>query len=813
MKFQKLIMTIPKNRITRKLIISYIIAFLLSVVVFILFYTQLNKFAKISDKSVNFNENIYLVTETITNLYEMESIGKNLIKTNDSTLLKKYRLKVGKVNASIDELILKYPDTSQRIKINSVKDLLRRKNKKVEQLINIYKNKKTDLYYASAIKELKKIDPSFKDYSYINRFKKLQKHQRKYLINLLEYSKSDNEANLSNKTVDSIATSVTAVLLKLSKKEKQLQQKIEAKENEIIESDRILTLQIRSILTSLEYGELQLYRLQAKESKKIVANTYKIILFFTLLTSVMAFVFLYLIGNDLNKNNSYKISLEKAKKYTEELLDNRENLINMVTHDIRAPLNTIMGYLKLLEQSDSSPKNYISQMQNSSEYMLHLVNDLLDFSTMEAGRISIENIRFQPHLIIKNAIDQVTPKTNKKNIQLLVAIDTKLESLYISDPYRIRQIAVNLISNAYKFTEKGFVKIEATLKCNAQKHFFLKLVVTDSGVGIPIEKQQTIFEAFSQNKASDKNLGYGLGLYITKKLMDALQGQISLQSDIGRGSMFECLIPLQKPDLFLQTDDKSFEKSVNKHNEITVVLVDDEEAQLIFLEAILSQKNIFCISFNNSRKALDFIIANNPSLVITDIQMPIMDGFSLVKSIKAHKEAFKIPVIGLTGNSLFKEYQFKEAGFSDHLLKPYKPDCLLNKISQLLKIEIQTNGRLNPKRAEEYNNNDFDLRDIYMFMENDEIAVQKVLDTFCDSTEKNMEFWKKAIVNKNKLELKNLAHKMYPMFMQINARSISTKLKSIELETTNKNHDLFSECKTIQNQIEEVINKLKFTIG
>jgi len=339
------------------------------------------------------------------------------------------------------------------------------------------------------------------------------------------------------------------------------------------------------------------------------------------MTILMVVTFLFFINRDINRDTKNRIQLEEAKNYTEKLLKNRESLINMVTHDIRAPLNTIMGFLELLNTNATDNKNvhYISQMQSSSEYMLHLVNDLLDFSKAEAGKLSIEKVNFQPNLVIEDAIRQAIPNKDSKNLQLLLNIDESLTSLFVSDPYRIRQIAVNLITNAYKFTKKGFIKVGASLEQSEQGNPCLKLIITDSGVGIPLEKQETIFEAFSQTKKSDIKNGFGLGLYITKNLVDLLGGQISLKSEFKKGSAFTVSIPLKPSEITLLPKEKLV---LEPTTEISVVLIDDEQSQLVFLEAIMEQQGIACTSFQDPKKALVFIEKNVPNLILTDIQMP-----------------------------------------------------------------------------------------------------------------------------------------------------------------------------------------------
>ncbi|WP_029489829.1 sensor histidine kinase [Aquimarina agarivorans] len=458
-------MITSKNKITTKLVISYLLAISLSVIAFVLFYQQLSNFANITKGAPNRNEHVFLISKTITNLYEIEALGRNLISKKDSTDFDLYQTKVEEINDAIDQLVKKYPDSSRRIQINSIKDLLRRKNISVAQLTEIYTTKSTEDFYTAAVKELKQVDPTFKSYKYTNRFKEFKPHQRRYLIKLLDYSKRDNENKISNKTVDSIAESVTNVLIKLARKEQAIQKRIQSKEQEIIENDRVLTSQMRSMLTDLEWQELQLAAKREQESQKVLSQTSRIILFSTLLSLLTALTFIYFINKDVKKNTKQQQQLAESKAYAEQLLKSKENLMNMVTHDVRAPLHSILGYLELLSNSNIQEKelHYINQAQKSSDYMLHLVNDLLDFSKVEAGKLSIESVTFQPSVVIENAIKQSIPSEDVKNLEIDVNIDAALKRLFLSDPYRIKQIAINLISNAYKFTPSGFITIDAHL--------------------------------------------------------------------------------------------------------------------------------------------------------------------------------------------------------------------------------------------------------------------------------------------------------------------------------------------------------------
>ncbi len=803
-------MTTTKNKITTKLVISYLLAISLSVIAFVLFYQQLSSFTRITKGAPNRNEHVFLISKTITNLYEVEALGRNLIKRKDSADLDLYQIKVNEINGAIDQLVKKYPDSSRRIQINSIKDLLRRKNISVEQLTNIYNNKSTEDFYTAAVKELKQVDPTFRSYKYTNRFKEFKPHQRRYLIKLLDYSKRDNENKISNKTVDSIAESVTNVLINLARKERAIQKRIESKEQEIIENDRVLTTQMRSMLTDLEWQELQAAAKREEESQKVLSQTSKIILFSTLLSLLTALTFIYFINKDVKKNTKQQEQLAASKAYAEQLLKSKENLMNMVTHDVRAPLHSILGYLELLSNSNIKEKelHYINQAQKSSDYMLHLVNDLLDFSKVEAGKLSIESVTFQPSVVIENAIKQAIPTTDNKDLKVAITIEDSLKQLFLSDPYRIKQIAINLISNAYKFTPSGFITIDASLESKG-KNDYLKLLVSDSGIGITIEKQKYIFEAFSQGDISSTTYeGFGLGLFITKSLVDLLGGTLSLESELGKGSAFTCLLPLQEGNSAIQesviTVDSNKSDMVSIKS-IHILIVDDDMSQLGFLQEILNHYKIPHTAFQDVEKAVAFARQQKPDLVFTDIQMPINDGFSFLKLLKSHESTSGIPVIALTGDTEKSEKEFIEKGFTKRFLKPYKPDHLISSIKEVINVEILTSAKRQLPKINLVTTS-YDLTDMALFLEQDMDAVKKILDTFLTITYERVISWEQSILEKDFNTLKDLAHKMNPMFTQVKAESVYKNLRIIERTKETETIGFYGLC-------DKTLTAIKITIA
>ena len=801
-----------KRSVTFKIIAGYFLAGLLAVTAFWVIYQQLSNYTQITEIKNENNEKLFLVGKTITGLYEAESLTRNIIQTSDVVKFDIYKHKIDTILKTIHKVSEISNDTLLTRKIDSIKYLIDSKNKNLEELITIYEERKQKGLYETAIDELKKVNKSFGGYSdYDIRFKKYDPRTRRALVNILELTKQDNAKRLTNQTVDSLATSVKQVLAELEQKDKKYQREISSKENNLLKKDQIITKQLRDLLAAIDHNERKQYNARLEASGQVLKNTANIILIIAAISFLIAILFLFLITKDVSKSQKYRNELEEEKTYTELLLKTRESLITTVTHDLRSPLNTVIGYSDLLERTglDNKQKHYLDHLKKSSDYILHLVNDLLDLSKLEAGKMIIEELPFSPKELIENTISSVIPINDKKNLDIRILTDDQLKKSYLGDPFRIKQVLTNLVNNAYKFTDNGSITIDSKITENGLSEKRLTVSVKDTGIGITKEQQHYIFEEFSQGDDNTEKRygGFGLGLAITKKIIKLLNGKIELDSELNIGSEFTFHIPLKYSNSSIP-EEETVISEIQSFTNKKVLIVDDDPSQLALTSEVATLVGLTYDVCKNGEEAVTLLQVNSYDLVLTDIQMPKMNGFELLQVIKDTTTLNSIPVIALSGrtDATFQEYQ--KAGFVSSLQKPYAPKELIDLITSVLNVSFHNreSATYNGISHEEYS-----LSDLMLFAHGDSDSLYAILDTFYESTISNVKELKRTIKKKDIHHIKKVAHKMLPMFKQIKAKEVVPILE--KLEHPDQYYLDKSSILNLTNdgikKIEDLIDKLK----
>ena len=361
------------------------------------------------------------------------------------------------------------------------------------------------------------------------------------------------------------------------------------------------------------------------------------------------------------KINEHIQEIERLSKVKSEFLAN-------MSHEIRTPLNAILGFIKIMKDEDDGKfAKYLNIIDSSSQTLLTIINDILDLSKIEAGKLKIEFIDFHSEELF-TAIELFEQKAKEKSIDYKIKFINVPEFLY-SDIHRLKQIISNLISNAIKFTPEN-KKVEVTIEYNNEN---LYVEVADEGIGIPKEKLTTIFDAFSQADASTTRQfgGTGLGLTISYRLVDMLGGKLKVESELNKGSKFFFSIPIKQGKNF--TSNKI--NSINLKN-LKILLAEDNQANQMFMKIILDKLNITYDIANNGLEAVKLAQKNSYDLILMDINMPIMGGEEATKEIRKFNN---IPIIALTANSLDGDKEkFLKAGMNDYLSKPLDIEKLKN---------------------------------------------------------------------------------------------------------------------------------------
>jgi len=395
------------------------------------------------------------------------------------------------------------------------------------------------------------------------------------------------------------------------------------------------------------------------------------------------------------------IEVMQAKEAAEEAANLKTQFISTISHEIRTPLNAIIGVTNLLHQSNPSQEQLenLNILKISSDNLLGLVNNILDFSKLESGKIQLENIEFNLKALVQDVRDLFSVKAAEKNIQLLIAFDDKIPNVLKGDPLRINQLLINLVGNAIKFTESGYVKMEVSLQLSTINHALVYFSVADTGIGIHQNKQKQIFDSFTQADANTtrKYGGTGLGLSICKRILETLHSRLQLESTIGVGSTFYFTINFEvsrNASFGKSAKTASFEDSIEGKR---ILIVEDNMMNIMVLRQFLERWGVKAEIAMNGREAIDRMKEAHFDAVLMDIHMPEMDGIEATIEIRKLPEERKrnVPIIALTAEN---EMQFRqrvyEVGMNDYIFKPFNPEDLKERLGYAL-----YNSHINKYRA------------------------------------------------------------------------------------------------------------------
>lgn len=379
-----------------------------------------------------------------------------------------------------------------------------------------------------------------------------------------------------------------------------------------------------------------------------------------------------------------KIAVEREKQASNV----KSEFLATISHEIRSPLNVITSLSHILLGEDYLPhqKENLEVLKIASNNLLLLINDVLDFSKIESGMLELKKYSFDLHSFLKDLRKSSLPLAEEKNLSFHLNISSELPRVVNSDSLRIKQIIVNLISNAIKFTENGSITLNALLRETKENGYLIRFEVIDTGIGIPADKLQRVFDQFYQLKSNKSRNGTGLGLTITKHLLGILSSKIEVESEVGLGTKFYFELFLEKGD----TDDieevSSFEPYVFEN--FSILVADDMAFNRLVIEKILKKWNLKIDFAENGKEAFEKACAKDYDLILMDVHMPVLNGIESSKKIKAVKS--EACVIALTASSDDKTKQSVfEAGMDDFVTKPIIPNELYKIIkNQLSKARV-----------------------------------------------------------------------------------------------------------------------------
>lgn len=386
------------------------------------------------------------------------------------------------------------------------------------------------------------------------------------------------------------------------------------------------------------------------------------------------------------------INISLERKYLKTLIDQKNQTIDSRTqflstmgHELRTPLNGIIGAINLLKKTDSLPEQqeYFNILKYCSDQMLFQVNDILDFNKIEAGKLEIHPVAINLKQLLVNSILPFTNIFEEKGLKLLLEVDQDLNQTILVDDVRLIQLLNNLLSNAGKFTNSGYIKLSAKTISKKNEAIQVKFSVEDTGTGIAPEDQKRVFDSFGQvfDANTRKITGSGLGLAICTEILELMGSTMELQSEKGKGSTFSFSIRFELPLKQFHTEEIPVYKNTDLDG-MKILLVEDNQINMIIAKKILDGFKAYCVKTYNGEEALAALKENNGSfhIILMDLEMPVMDGYTTIKHIKTLWP--HLPVMAFTATMMDKETleELQSIGFEDCILKPFQGPVLLDQI-------------------------------------------------------------------------------------------------------------------------------------
>ena len=572
--------------------------------------------------------------------------------------------------------------------------------------------------------------------------------------------------------------------IRMATEEKRLQRKktIRRTSTKYQRMNTQLTARMDSLIKQYEEEMTLRARQDAELQQEVRMRSARIIGGIAVGAVLLSAFFLILIMRDISRSNRYRQQLEVANKRAEDLLVAREKLMLAITHDFKAPLGSIMGYTELLSRltEDERQRFYLDNMKSSSEHLLKLVSDLLDFHRLDLNKAEVNRVTFNPSQLFDEIYVSFEPLTAAKGLALQCHVAPELNGRYISDPLRLRQIVNNLLSNAVKFTQKGEISLTASYDSSK-----LTIAIADTGKGMASEDRERIFQEFTRLSGAQGEEGFGLGLSIVKKLVTLLEGTIDVQSTLGKGSCFTVTLPLYPVGKSIAESESPESENVDITEEsaaippmkvIRVLLIDDDKIQLNLTAAMLKQHGIDAVCCEQLEQLIEQLRSSVFDVLLTDIQMPAINGFDLVKLLRASNipQAKTIPVIAVTARSEMDKAALHEHGFVGCLHKPFTVKELLMTVNE---------GQLSADEAhitEDMATAGINFSALTAYSEDDPEAASSIIQTFIEETGKNIERMQQALNDKEVDGIAAMAHKLLPLFTMIGADETITPLKWLE---------------------------------
>ena len=560
--------------------------------------------------------------------------------------------------------------------------------------------------------------------------------------------------------------------------------RLQSHETVLLEQNIKITQEINLHIVSIENSEHRSLETKTQEADSMAAQTYRGMAIFTVAAVLLLIIILILFFRNLQKNRIYQQVLKKAKAEAESLAKAKEMFVATVSHEMRTPVNAIYGLTEQMLQKSASKEMTadLNVVYKSAEHLIALVNDTLDFSKIESQKLQIEQIDFLPDEILTEVYTLHKDSAQKKGIELFFSNMTNKNLVLQGDPIRLKQILINLITNAIKFTNQGQVSLVISGEETSEQNYQLHFEVSDTGIGISKEDIHLIFDEFVQlnTDLKQKQRGAGLGLSIVKKLINLQNGSIEVDSTFGKGTHFTIQIPYQKgnPDNIKKQSIKEL-VIPSWLQKLHFLIVDDEEFNLYLIKNILNNWGVSFTEAYNGQEAVDLVKKNSYDLILIDIQMPILDGYEATKLILQHRPSSKVIALTATTKSI-DILKIESSGMHAFLQKPFAESDLLTSILKILPEESEKSDE-----GVVTQNTSIDLNELERMAGGDTVFFDEMLRIFIRSSEEALVKFQLNLQNSDWNAITESAHKLAAPAKHLQATVLYDYLKQLENRAEN----------------------------
>jgi signal transduction histidine kinase/DNA-binding response OmpR family regulator len=522
---------------------------------------------------------------------------------------------------------------------------------------------------------------------------------------------------------------------------------------------------------------------------------------------------------DLKRLNDH---LEEARKQAEEANNAKTRFLQNMSHEMRTPLNGILGYAELIRDTDpkSIHRSYVAKIIEESKNLLDLINQILDVSKIEAGRLTLESVKFNVQELIQSVYEILLPLAERKSIHFRLVLSPDLPRYVQGDPARLRQVLVNLVGNAIKFTHQGWVELRAELQESRGERVILLFTIQDTGIGISKEFQKNMFNRFTQAQEGLTRSygGTGLGTTIAKQLTELMGGSISLQSEEGKGTIFWVSIPFQQASEE-QLPEKKGELEETRTPELldkTILVVEDYPTTLQITRHHLESAGARVVSAENGLDGIKALAKTRIDCILMDIQMPQMDGLETTQLIRKLPIGKDIPIIGMTASAYNKDIQScLDAGMNDVLTKPIRKNDLLQTLHHWLnmntlsstasEIESGKYRSFDSVFSSEVSHRSFDPSKLLMELQGDQEEFTLILRGFLQQVDEQIQQIQYALQTENYIALAREAHSLKGGSLTLYALPLAEAAAALEQAArSSRRETLEAHWETLQKELENL---------